>query len=667
MAVLRTYLLTKVADVAERLKLKLFYLDDGAMGCSPADGRLLIDALCSADARLAGVFLRPDKCEYYYSDATEGAADHFPADMQIDTFDNAFIMGVPLGSEAFSQSFLRDKLAKRLPLLQKLRFLQPLTALNMLRTVLGTCRILYWLRTVPPGLLTDVVSRFDHDTEQAITEICGDVPISPTSLQAIRLHQRIFAASDLAAFAYDCSRFDFSKLILECTRAFTSNTFATRLVEIRTRLAEELGEEPDDLAEGKTQSRLTSMLSRDFFTNLNDKFPPQQRDHWEALLKAQGNEWFRAYNSPDLHIFPDVPLRRDQQRVQLQLMYRLPMKYNGDLICSGCQENLGSDEDRARHHIEYVCKAHNQKSSLHNSIRDSFYELVKLAGLPVDKEKAGLLDANSLKREGDIVIYKTGGPTWLVDFTTCQPGKYEEAEEKKFHNLGFFKGLTVEEKSMAMRSMRNRTDPGAVPPLIPLPDNAEEDDSDEEDGAVRPRWVNFALVPVAIDHAGNFARFAKFFVQFLAESLSDRYCINPDYISAYIKRFVNRLIAYHVSDRILATLRHRSDPDLRRLFYKSLAAAKSISRQRDRKRRGQQQLADSTLLRQPTPAAPTAPVEPLVEPAQPSRPATPAPTVPKVPVASPAPPSRSATPAATPAATPSKKPRRSKRLQGSRK
>jgi hypothetical protein len=561
MAVIRRFMNDKLKEVAKRLKLKLFYLDDGVFGCSPADAKRIMAALSSEEAKLAGLFLRPDKCEYYHSKATVVEEGFFPQGMLVESFDKAFIMGVPLGDKEFTEAFLSEKLDKRLPLLAELRFLDPIDAMALLRVCLNTCRIQYYLRTVPAPLIQDTAFRFDGATNRTLTQVCGDVVIPQSSLRAIRMHQRIYAAADLLPFAYDCSRFDFGDLILDCTRFFQTNTFARCLSDVVVpRLAAQLDEEPEDMVPGKTQRVLSSLLARNFFapSALDTLFPPAERDHWLALVKCNYYEWWRPINSPDLYIFPELRLRPEQQRVMFQYTYLIPYNSNGDVTCAQCNKKIGDNDKEITHHNTVECKGHNHYVELHDNVKDCFAEFGKVANLRLVKEQSGLKGPDSRQRPADILLHNWHGPASApvaVDVTLSAPGLFLEAEERKFKDVGFFEGMSNEERKKEVLLMREQTGAADVPPRIPtsslVPEGGDLDDLP---------YQQLDFCPAAIDHLGNFSPFAMLLARRLAESLADVYHTDSYRSLSYIRRFISRIIAFNLSGRLLASLASSTSP-----------------------------------------------------------------------------------------------------------
>jgi hypothetical protein len=103
--VIEAILASQLKEVSARLDFKLWYLDDGTMACSPADAALIMEALTSNAATQGGLFLRPDKCEYYHSDATNVPPGLLKS-VTVVPFSESFIMGAPLGSTPFVSQFL---------------------------------------------------------------------------------------------------------------------------------------------------------------------------------------------------------------------------------------------------------------------------------------------------------------------------------------------------------------------------------------------------------------------------------------------------------------------------------------------------------------------------------------------------------------------------------
>ena len=147
--------------------------------------------------------------------------------------------------------------------------------------------------------------------------------------------------------------------------------------------------------------------------------------------------------------------------------------------------------------------------------------------------------------------------------------------------------------------MREQTGAADVPPRIPtsslVPEGGDLNDLP---------YQQLDFCPAAIDHLGNFSPFAMLLARRLAESLADVYHTDSYRSLSYIRRFISRIIAFNLSGRLLASLRNRPDPDQRRIFYKSKARAKAITRRCDKQRREEERLARSTLFASPPSVAP---------------------------------------------------------------
>ena len=279
----------------------------------------------------------------------------------------------------------------------------------------------------------------------------------------------------------------------------------------------------------------------------------------------------------------------------------IPMNINGDVTCCQCHKNIGRDSWEIVEHIVSLCKSSNQQTALHNDIRDLLYQFAMLADMRVRKEVPGLMGSDSRRRPADILVYQWQSPTSdpvMLDITIAKPGMSNTAEETKFTKLDFFKDMTAEQKGLRLMSMRSMAASRAKPPKVPLPEHLTEEEAPDAP------YTDMRFCPVAFDHLGGLASFGKLWVDRLAEPLAERFITERLRAMDYVRRYCSRAIAFHLSNRILRSLRKEPNPDLRRTFYKAQSAGRKIQRQRDRQQRRLQQKAHSTLFV-------TTPVEPV--------------------------------------------------------
>lgn len=116
---------------------------------------------------LDGIRIRIDKCELYHASGLELPEDYLPQKLKkltVKSLDEAYIMGVPIGTDAWVLKLLEEKMQKREALIENIKCVEPITALGLLRKCLANCKVNYWLRTVPPDQMKPIADRFDAAT-----------------------------------------------------------------------------------------------------------------------------------------------------------------------------------------------------------------------------------------------------------------------------------------------------------------------------------------------------------------------------------------------------------------------------------------------------------------------------------------------------------------------
>jgi hypothetical protein len=212
------------------------------------------------------------------------------------------------------------------------------------------------------------------------------------------------------------------------------------------------------------------------------------------------------------------------------------------------------------HHVVSQCKAQNQKTYLHNALRDIVYSYALTAGMLVDREKAFVLGPKDLRRPDDVLFKRLGHdhiPTAL-DLTVVLPRSLKKAESEKFRALGFKDPEFLVPKD------------GGLAPLVPLTDPEGE-------------FPELRFAPAAFDYLGRVGPWAKWILNEIAQALATSCSVTVEEAYTHLRRYLSQYIAYNLATRINACLNSRPLPSMRGAWQKILKAARIKARKRDRK------------------------------------------------------------------------------------
>src|SRR5690606_13003722 len=152
------------------LRANCWYLDDGfVVGRGEEVQKAL--RIVQSDGPLRGLHLNTSKSEVWSSSGTflRGLADF--RTLSADGFE---ILGTPVGSPVFCQTFLQEKMHKFRSLwagISKLPHLQ--TQALLLRFCSSFCKIVHLVRTVPPHLVSEGLSGFDSEFGALMETVTG--------------------------------------------------------------------------------------------------------------------------------------------------------------------------------------------------------------------------------------------------------------------------------------------------------------------------------------------------------------------------------------------------------------------------------------------------------------------------------------------------------------
>ena len=157
------------------LNLNAWYMDDGGIIGDAIDVFKALTYLMK-EGPTTGIFVSDRKCEIFWLEGEEpplevAREDPFPRSLQRLRLDEIVILGIPIGSKAFSNNYLKEKvLSKVSHLAGKLKDLKHAqTAYLLLRYCISFCRMAYHLRLIPPELIEKSTQSYVDLTLNAFT------------------------------------------------------------------------------------------------------------------------------------------------------------------------------------------------------------------------------------------------------------------------------------------------------------------------------------------------------------------------------------------------------------------------------------------------------------------------------------------------------------------
>jgi hypothetical protein len=411
----------------KNLDLLVAYLDDVVLA---GDADIVAEALgvlqeaCST----IGLLLNLSKCEVIPTAGLASAADLsiFPASIKrrLDTcFD---LLGAPIGTAQHCLDYTRSKRVDTIK--ESLTELSDLgeghCAYKILATCMGSCKVMYSMRTTRPDWAHDAFAEFDCLVRTAFENIIG-APLSNTAWQQSVLSSSkgglgLRSAATHAPAAYVasvCSTWDLCRdidpnYIWEGEFAGSGIAMATQILNSQLPVEEQL-----DIATAPPSE------------------PPEQRNMSDALeqaatlrLRAAGTDSngarLRAAAAPHAGAWLNAPacrnagLRLTSAEFAAAAMFRVGASFmTSDTWCPKCDRVL---EHTAAHAV--ACAGGGHRVVRHNSIRDECYWRCLAVGVEAEREESGLLPSDPLRRPADVFLAAwPGGIQLALDFAVTCP------------------------------------------------------------------------------------------------------------------------------------------------------------------------------------------------------------------------------------------------------
>ena len=367
-------------------ELLFAYLDDVCLAGSWHEVASALQRL-HGTARQAGLRLNPHKCILTTCAGPEHSVDlaAFPSGFQLNTSGQFSILGAPIGSASFCESFTSTKrIETAKPLLHQIAELpDPQTGLLLLRDCASWCKFSFSTRVTPPASITQASANFDNEIRHCLESMCTG-PLSPDAwLQASLstssggLGLRHSARHGPAAYAISlfhtqllCNALD-PQYPSNHSEAFQS---ATQDVLPADRL-------PTPLPPTLRQQQLSQALDRATVEHLARPAPGREafRAHLKLLQQPGAGAWLHAPPSEalGLHVASSLFI------VMVQMRLRLPVG-DQDMPCPLCDGVLDRHGDHAR-----VCPCGGDRTKRHHRLRSIVAARAHAAGLiPKSKKLA---------------------------------------------------------------------------------------------------------------------------------------------------------------------------------------------------------------------------------------------------------------------------------------
>jgi len=324
------------------------------------------------------------------------------------------ILGAPIGSKDHCESWIHQKLNDKLPsLLEKIAFLEDSqSSFLILRYCVGFCKMVWYLRTVPPNLISDSCKHFDSLIMQAFENLIGCGLPSP-SLKQSQLGPKFGGIGLRSSLQHS-------------TAGYISSFFASKS------LAETFLHKPIF-----NPSIMTSLSCYNSKVSLEDRLQTFAEPNSQKLLSSK----IDAFNAKELHESSNII---DKARILscssphasawiialpifqnkfTNLEWVLAMKrwlgipvFNEDHLCSACGKMV---MDKFGHHAA-VCPVSGDRIKRHNAVRDCIYTFCSTAAWGPVKEKPFLLPGTSEKPADIFLPSFSSGQSCVVDVAgTC--------------------------------------------------------------------------------------------------------------------------------------------------------------------------------------------------------------------------------------------------------
>ena len=333
-----------------------------------------------------GLHLNPAKCEWSWLNAS--ATADCPQELKREGValvptDQVCILGVPLGSESFSASFVKERLFARVKVaMERLRDLNDSqSAMFLLRVSFGIVRATHFMRTTPLSHWKELAVEFDQGVRSAAESILGFL-------------------FDERAYDQACLTPSLGGLGLRRVVDHADAAFAASWRESQATAGESWAQPPQaDLHLG-SQTQASLVIDKAIHSRLVAESPSKlEHQRLTRLLAEHAGAWVTAVpsNLDGSECCLSPPVFRTAVKYRLGLKVARP-----DVLCSFCMQSF----DVYGHHAA-CCKRNSDIIVRHNRLRNLVNRIAEEGLLSPVLEKRFLLGESSGRRPGDVTI-----PCW---------------------------------------------------------------------------------------------------------------------------------------------------------------------------------------------------------------------------------------------------------------
>ncbi len=387
-----------------------------------------------------GLHLKLEKCELIPTAGANTTANlaAFPANIKRKLDGNFDLLGAPIGDCDHCCSYLREK--RLLPAQAKLAELRELgdahAAYKILSACLGSCKMMYAMRTTRPEWASSVMQDFDSIIRETLESTLGSAiddeswrqaQLSTSSgglgLRSADAHATAAFLASSTCSAELCQKIDPGFTWNESglgtvARQYNASVPATKWVAV--------DQQPSEGEGGLKQSDLSEALEDAQFASLKAQGSTEDKARLEAAAAAHAGAWL---NAPATRA---AGLRLTTAEFAVAALLRIGGRIlSRERWCPKCDQQL---TQRAHHAVR--CRAGGDITVRHNSLRDECFFRCGAAGFEAERETTGLLREATRRRPGDVVIQSCPGMGAIaLDFAVTCPLQATLLAESAQHPL----------------------------------------------------------------------------------------------------------------------------------------------------------------------------------------------------------------------------------------
>ena len=400
------------------LDLNSWYLDDGTLIGKRAQVVEALEYLCGPEVQALGLHINLSKCELWWPSGDAGFLE-FPPGIKRAPPDGTEILKVPVGCETFTLSSLQRRIDQANEILAKLPQLEDKhVEFTLLRACLGACKLVYFLRGVPPSAGVSEVLRKADDAlrlalERMLGRSVGDEAWCQAGLRTSTGGAGIRHSADVSHTAFVGSVLDSAPLVLKLLgRDAVSIPHLRRVAsefaavigpgaDMEVCLALGRLERDDVTAEASTylgrrpQRALHDTIEAKRLSDLICASPANTKDRLEAVGRDHAGAWLATFPSKNLGLWMQCSEFTVAVRLWLGMVDR-------------CERKILLQPGAGMH-------------GCHNALRDVLDEAARSAGLRPLKE---VMVDSSGRRPADVYFpeWSRGAPL-AIDVTVCNPSQ----------------------------------------------------------------------------------------------------------------------------------------------------------------------------------------------------------------------------------------------------